>query len=120
VTGALRRVLLVLISCGTVLTLLAGPASADVLVNQPRTQVCVGHTFRVGVWYQAFSGGSRHYRVRVWNPAGRKLLDVSGRASSDAWRFWRIHPHRTGVFRTVYGFGTGVAPLTFRTRARAC
>jgi len=120
VTGSLRRVLLILAAAGAVLTFLAAPASAAVLVNAPRAHVCVGHSFRVGVWYQAFSGGSRHYRVRVWNPAGHKLLDVSGRAPSAAWRFWRIHPHRRGVFKTVYGFGAAAPPVTFRTRARAC
>src|SRR3954447_14347835 len=47
------------IGLALVLTLVGSvtPASADVLVNAPRSQVCKGQGFRVGVWYQSFSGG---------------------------------------------------------------
>jgi len=75
---------------------------AVVLVNQPVSRVCAGHRFTVGVWYQSFSGGSRAYRVAVYNPKGRLVFWTKGRAPSPAWRFWHVRAWRTGKFRTVY------------------
>jgi hypothetical protein len=92
--------------------LAAAPASAAasahqvkpamVLVNQPFSTVCVGRSFRVGVWYQQLSGGSRAYRVAVYNPRGRRILYKHGRAPSGQWKFWSIHPKLTGRYHTVY------------------
>ena len=73
-----------------------------VLVNQPASTVCVGHKFTVGVWYQSSSGGSRAYRIAVYNPMGRVVFWTKGYASSTAWRLWHIRARRTGTFRTVY------------------
>lgn len=75
---------------------------AMVLVNQPVARVCVGATFKVGVWYQQFSGGSRAYRVAVYNPAGRRILYRHGRAPSAHWKFWKIRPKLAGKYHTVY------------------
>jgi hypothetical protein len=77
-------------------------ASADVLVNQPASSVCVDKTFRVGVWYQQFSGGPRAYRVAVYDPSWRRVLYKHGRAPSSDWKFWRIRTSRTGKYHTVY------------------
>jgi hypothetical protein len=71
-----------------------------VLVNQPASKVCVRSTFTVGVWYQP-SGGSRAYRIAVYNPQGRLVFWKSGYATS-TWQFWHIRAWRTGNFRTVY------------------
>jgi hypothetical protein len=79
-----------------------GPARADVLVNQPDSSVRVGNTFRVGVWYQQFSGGSRWYSVAVYNPAGHRILNQHGYAPSAHWRFWKIRVLMTGKYLTVY------------------
>ena len=73
-----------------------------VLVNQPASKVCVGSRFTVGVWYQSFSGGSRAYRIAVYNPKDRLVFWTKGYASSTAWRLWHIRAWRTGTFRTVY------------------
>ena len=73
-----------------------------VLVNQPASRVCVGNRFTVGVWYQSFSGGSRAYKIAVYNPRDRLVFWTKGYASSTAWRFWHIRAWRTGTFRTVY------------------
>lgn len=75
---------------------------ATVLVNQPVSSVCVGKTFKVGVWYQQFSGGSRAYRVAVYNPAGKRILYRHGRAPSARWRFWKVRPEMVGKYHTVY------------------
>jgi hypothetical protein len=87
------------------------PASANsapgmtpevVLVNQPASRVCVGSRFTVGAWYQSFSGGSRAYRIAVYNPKGWLVFWTKGYASSTAWRLWHISAWRKGNFRTVY------------------
>jgi hypothetical protein len=75
---------------------------AMVLVNQPAAAVCVGKTFKVGVWYQQISGGSRAYRVAVYNPNGKRILYRHGMAPSARWKFWKIRPRLAGKYRTVY------------------
>jgi hypothetical protein len=73
-----------------------------VLVNQPARWVCVGNRFRVGVWYQQSSGGSRAYRVLVYNPSWKLIFYRHGLASSAAWKIWRIRAWRTGHYHTTY------------------
>jgi hypothetical protein len=73
-----------------------------VLVNQPASRVCVGSRFTVGVWYQSYSGGSRAYKIAVYNPKGWLVFWTKGYASSTAWRLWHIRAWRKGTFRTVY------------------
>jgi hypothetical protein len=80
----------------------APSALAVVLVNQPPSRVCVGKTFQVGVWYQQFSGGSRAYRLDVYNPRGKRVLYKHGDAPSSAWRFWNVRAKLAGKYRTVY------------------
>ncbi len=72
-----------------------------VLINQPESKVCVRSRFTVGVWYQSFSGGSRAYRIAVYNPKGWLVFRKSGYATT-TWQFWHIRAWRTGNFRTVY------------------
>jgi hypothetical protein len=77
-------------------------ASAVVLVNQPPAGICVGHTFKVGVWYQQFSGGSRRYRVTVYNPQGNLILHKRGLAPSSHWLLWPVTAAQTGDYHTTY------------------
>jgi hypothetical protein len=78
-------------------------ALADVvLVNQPASRVCVGNKFTVGVWYQQFSGGSRAYRVLVYNPSWKLIFYRKGYASATAWKFWHIRAWRVGNYHTTY------------------
>jgi hypothetical protein len=72
-----------------------------VLVNQPPARVCVGQKIKVGVWYQP-SGGSRRYRVDVYNPKGKRVFHRHGRATSAHWRFWYVPATMAGRYRTVY------------------
>ena len=117
---SIQRLLLLLVMASSAVFLGASGASADVLINQPAAHVCKGEHFEVGVWYQAYSGGSRHYRVRVYDPSGSKIFDEAGRASERKWRIWKIWTAHRGVYRTVYSFSSGVAPYATRTRSLAC
>jgi hypothetical protein len=98
-------------------------APASVLVNQPAAAVCVGKTFRVGVWYQP-SGGSRAYRVAVYSPRGKRVFYRHGRAPSGHWDFWRIRAKLAGAYHTVYSGHWKSRSVWSRykvtTRARHC
>jgi hypothetical protein len=93
---------LVLGLAGPALAAPAGVQPALVLVNQPVSKVCVGRTFRLGVWFQRYSGGSRAYRVAVYNPRGTRILYRHGQAPRGHWRFWKIPARMAGVYRSVY------------------
>jgi hypothetical protein len=127
-----------LVTAGVMAAALAGPASAGtrgpdrpaaptrpgvVLVNQPASSVCVGKTFRVGVWYQQ-SGGSRAYRVDVYSPHGQRVLYKHGQAPSAQWRFWKVRARVAGKYRTVYwthvGHSGAWSAYRATTRARHC
>jgi hypothetical protein len=93
------------------------------LVNQPATSVCVGHTFTVGVWFQR-SGGSRAYRVAISGPRHVRFFYRHGLAPSAHWQFWKIRAGRRGTYITTYSGHwrhTGSWD-TYRaiTRARRC
>ncbi len=80
----------------------ASPARPDVvLVNQPARRACVGQMFTVGVWFQR-SGGSRAYRINVYDPRGVRVFHRRGRAPSAGWALWKIRAKRIGRYRTVY------------------
>lgn len=81
-------------------TAVAGPAV--VLINQPVNTLCSGHKFRVGVWYQSFSGGSRAYRIAIWGPRHIRFFYRHGLASAKRWRFWMVKAGRRGRYRIVY------------------
>jgi hypothetical protein len=63
-----------------------------VLINQPASRV----------WYQQSSGGSRAYRVLVYNPSGTLIFYRSGLASPTAWALWHIRASRVGNYHTTY------------------
>jgi hypothetical protein len=99
-------------------------APAVVLINQPPRSVCAGHKFRVGVWFQRISGGSRAYRVVVTGPRHRRFFYRAGNAPTGHWRFWHVLAGRKGSYVTVYsGHQPGSSMWSrFRsvTRARRC
>jgi len=75
---------------------------ALVLINRPVNTLCSGHSFKVGVWYQSFSGGSRAYRVSIWGPRHIRFFYRHGLASAKHWRFWKVTAGRRGRYRIVY------------------
>jgi len=103
--------------------LTAPVASADVLINGVVSHRCVDHSFRVGVWYQSFSGGSRGYRVSVYAPNGSRIFFRHGKAPSSHWRMWDIPMRHTGRYITVYRSGPRAAHpwhTRYRTAAALC
>ena len=99
--------LALMISGSAAVAATATPASATVLVNYPGTSVKVGHTFKVGDWYQQASGGSRWYSTSVYNPSGSRVLHKTGYASSSSWKLWNIKAIRTGNYKVRYDIGQG-------------
>jgi hypothetical protein len=104
----------------TILTsvMMSPPAGATVEFNSPKSAVCVGGTFKIGVWYQS-SGGSHAYTVRVSSPSGKVVFEHGGNATT-TWRMWNIRAAQAGTYKTLY---TSVSPkgqLTWRTTARVC
>jgi hypothetical protein len=99
-------------------SLTAPPANALVLVNAPATRINVQDKIKVGVWYRAWEGGPRAYRVKVLNPKGAVIFSRKGKAPT-TWKFWNVRANRVGVFKTVYRVknaeGTWVR-IAFRTR----
>jgi hypothetical protein len=95
-----------------------------VLINQPVRTVCTGHAFKVGVWFQRISGGSRAYRIAVSGPLHRRLFYRAGKAPSSHWRFWRVLAGRSGKYRTVYSShrpgSKKWSRFVARMRARRC
>ncbi|MDQ3751367.1 MAG: hypothetical protein M3333_00530 [Actinomycetota bacterium] len=110
-----RLVLVVIVSLLTLAGM--GPARADVLVNKPKGRICVGEAIKTGVWYQAYSGGPRWFKVRILNPQDRVVFSTRGKATT-RWRYWKFHPQRAGVFHTVYRVPGWQA--RFETRTRLC
>lgn len=101
------------------LTLVNAPsASADVLISVPKSQVCAGNPFRVGVWYQSYSGGPRGYRIDVYGPLGKRIFHTEGKATTQ-WRYWRIFTNRAGRYTTVYHGSSNNGPWVARKYTRA-
>lgn len=102
----------------------APTAPAVVLINRPVSSLCSGHRFKVGVWYQSFSGGSRAYRVSIWGPRHIRFFYRHGLASAKHWRFWKVKAGRRGRYRIVYaGHRPGSKKWTkfqFIIHARRC
>ena len=99
--------------------MMSPPAGATVEFNSPKPAVCVGGTFKIGAWYQSYSGGSHAYTVRVSSPSGKVVFEHHGNATT-TWRMWNIRAAQAGRYKTLY---TSISPkgqLTFRTTARMC
>jgi hypothetical protein len=113
----------------TVLVLLAFPLAAlaggaPVALRVPAKQVCGDEQIRVGVRYTGvvydrlpYNSNPRWYRVRIFDPHGRRVFERQGIAGP-SWRNWTYAPSRRGVYRTRYG--TAVFAGTFITRVGAC
>jgi len=97
-----------------------GGAEATVLVSvPPRNAFCLD-AIQLGVWYQSFSGGSRQYRVSVYNPGGKLIIDKRGRATT-RWRYFYFRPigfkgSVAGIYKTIYRSPSFRGPAVFRTR----
>src|ERR1039457_5433378 len=104
----------------TILTsvMMSPPAGATVEFNSPKSAVCVGGIFKIGVWYQS-SGGSRAYTVRVSSPSGKVVFELRGSATT-TWRMWNIRAAQAGTYKTLYTSISPKSQFTLRTTARVC
>ena len=99
----------------------ATAADAVVLVSRPASSIFCLDPIKLGVWYQAYSGGSRSYRVTLRNPAGNVIFRREGRAPSLGWQVWRPRPinypglrHGYSTYKSTY-LTNGVRTV-FRTQ----
>jgi hypothetical protein len=71
--------------------ILAGPASADVLVSAiPKRLVC-GDAIKPGIWAQPGTRGSRKVRIKVIDDrTGKVWWRRTASAPTRAWRYWYL------------------------------
>lgn len=102
---------------------LPSAASADVLYQAPKRQICLegAAKIRVGIWYQTYSGGPRWFKIRIRH-RGERVYTKNGRATT-TWRFYGLNPPAAsnwwlGRYNIVVR-GEGWRKL-LRTRVVAC
>jgi hypothetical protein len=75
------------------------------------------------VWFQQ-SGGSRAYRLSVYNPRHKRVFFRRGSAPSSHWAFWKIPARLAGTYHTAYSahwrHPTTWTVYRVPTRARRC
>lgn len=108
----MRPLLLVLVA---LVVLTPAAAHADVLVHYPRRVIDCGDDIKVGVWYQAYSGGPRWARIHIKSARGYILAKKKVRATK-RWRYWYYAPRcgRTYYVRYIVPGGS----LTAKVRVR--
>ena len=112
----MRPMRLVLASLAALLVF-AAPASADVLVNAPKSVVKCGESIELGVWYRDHpTTGHRRTTVEVRSAHGFVLFKRTLNAPPE-WKFWHYKP-RCGRRYTVR-YVTYRHTDDFRVRVRA-
>ena len=92
----------------------ARAAAQAVEVKVPAARVCLREFDAIKLGVRARGAGSRRYRVRLYDPHGKVVLERSGLATS-RWKQWGYRPTLGGLYRTVYT----VPGLTRRYRSNA-
>ena len=93
----------------------APSASADVLVHAPKPSIRCGADIKLGVWYQAYSGGPRWAVLRVRSAGGRTLARRRVTATT-RWRYWTYSPACGRSYRVRYDTPGGHVGFTVRVR----
>jgi hypothetical protein len=76
-------------------------AAAQVVeVKVPKSRVCIRQLNGIELGVRSRSG-PRRFRIRLYNPHGKVVLDVRGLATS-RWKQWGFRPTLGGTYRTVY------------------
>jgi hypothetical protein len=96
----------------------ASVSTAEVLINEPLSRACLGHSIDVGVWWKQTTD-ERSYRVQLFDPSGRVVLSHAGEAPL-SWLIWHYVPRRTGVYRAVYDSGGQSSTYDTNVRASGC
>jgi hypothetical protein len=94
----------------------ARAAAQAVEVKVPATRVCIGKLNGIELGVRS-RGGRRRFRIRLYDPHGKVVLDVRGLATS-RWRQWGFRPTRGGTYRTVYTLPARTR--RYRTAAVGC
>src|SRR2546421_4100253 len=89
------------------------PAFADVLVNAPLTNLCLGHTIDVGVWDRDAAATS--FEVKIFGPNGSVIFQRAGAAPPE-WRIWHVLPRQLGTYRVEYYPSTPHSTFTSTVR----
>ena len=95
----------------------ARAAAQAVEVRAPATRVCLREIDGIKLGVRSRDGGPRRFRVRLFDPRGKVVLDRSGLATS-RWKQWGYRPTLGGVYRTVYTVPGRTR--RYRTNALAC
>jgi hypothetical protein len=106
----------IVLTAAVIALALAAPASADVLVDAPKSVIRCGGSIRVGVWYRDFpTTGHRDATVEV--RSGRGFVVFRRHVQAPArWRFWHYKPQCGRHYRVRYTTFAGVE--SFRVRVR--
>lgn len=91
------------------LALAATPAAhADVLVHHDSRAVSCSNGIKLGVWYQAYSGGPHWAYMEVRTASGHTVLAHKKVRATTQWRYWRFTPSTCGRwYRVHYGVPNG-------------
>ena len=94
----------------------ARAAAQAVEVKVPAARACIREIDGIKVGVRS-RGGPRRFRVRLYDPRGKVVLDHGGLATS-RWKQWGHRPTLGGVYRTVYTVPGRTR--RYRTSALAC
>ena len=94
----------------------ARAAAQAVEVKVPKTRVCIRQLNGIELGVRS-RGGRRRFRIRLYDPHGKVVLDVRGLATS-RWKQWGYRPILGGTYRTVYTLPG--RPRRYRTAAVGC
>jgi hypothetical protein len=95
----------------------ARTAAQAVEVKAPAARVCLREIDAIQVGVRSRDGGPRRFRVRLYDPRGKVVLDHGGLATS-RWKQWGYRPTLGGVYRTVYNLPGRTR--RYRSSALAC
>ena len=95
----------------------ARAAAQAIEVKVPSTRVCLREIDGITLGVRSRDGGPRRFRVRLYDPHGKVVLDHGGLATS-RWKQWGYRPTLGGVYRTVYTLPG--RSRRYRTHALGC
>ena len=99
-----------------VVTGIAAPARADILVERPASVLRCGQAIRTGIWYRDFpTRGHRAATIDVLSARGI-VLERRRMTATSHWRRWHYEPRCGRHYRVRYTTFAGIS--TFRVWVR--
>jgi hypothetical protein len=119
--SAVRRPAAVAVALAALAVLAVGlnrarAAAQAIEAKVPAARVCIREIDGIEVGVRS-RGGPRRFRVRLYDPRGKVVLDHGGLATPH-WKQWGYRPTLGGVYRTVYTLPGRTR--RYRTSALAC